>query len=215
MGEARMFGLGNRAMASASGAGLFGGTSRSALSVRSTTVIAVALSAVVLLCGCAASAGTGAGGVAQATLAETKSAAQLLRNEAASRLPDIIVKEVNETTDLSESCKPVADDPDGLERSWLSTTSILLTNSQSARIEVVSEELAQSFVDQGWVESKEASSNQTLIALTNESSLARIEFSVEPKAKGQQPAIRISTTGPCVTTAGGESDEVKKLEGRE
>jgi len=176
-------------------------------------VAAMFLTAGALLSGCAASAGTGAG--ARATLAETKSAAQLLRNEAASRLPDIIVKEVNETTDLSESCKPVADDPEGRERSWLSTTSILLTNSQSARIDKVSQELAQSFVDQGWVEGSEASANQTLIALTNTASLARIEFSVEPKAKGQQPAIRISTTGPCVTTAGIDSDEVKKLEGRD
>ena len=179
------------------------------------SAVVLALSAAAVLSGCA-SGGTSVGARAvDASLAETKSAAQLLRNEAAGRLPDIIVKQVNETTDVSESCESEAADPKGLKRSWLSTTSIMLTNSQSARIATVSEKLAQSFVDQGWVESSDESDNQTLIALSNTSSLAHIEFSVEPKAKGQKPAIRISTTGPCVTTAGADSDEVKALEGRD
>lgn len=169
--------------------------------------------AALVLSGCAGATGAGSGEV-NATLTETKSVAQLLRNEAASRLPHIVVKAVNETVDVSEGCKSVGEDPDGRIRSWMSTTTILLTNSQSARIATVSATLAQSFVDQGWVESHTDSENQTLIALSSETSLAHIEFSVEPKAKGQEPAIRITTTGPCVETDGAESDEVRKLEGR-
>jgi hypothetical protein len=164
--------------------------------------------------GCAGTTSPGAGEV-DATLAQTKSVAQLLRNEAASRLPHIVVKDVNETLDVSEACESVADDPEGLVRSWLSSTTILLTNSQAARITTVSDSLAESFVDQGWTQTHTDSDNQTLIALESETSLARIEFSVEPKVKGQEPAIRISATGPCVQTAGTNSDEVKKLEGRD
>ena len=149
------------------------------------------------------------------TLAETKSVAQLLRNEAAGRLPEIVFKEINGQDDVSEACESEADDPDGLSRSWLSTMTILLTNSQSARIATVSQELAESFVADGWVEEKTDSDNKTLIALTSETSIATIAFSVEPKVDGQEPAISITTTGPCVTTAGGDSDEVKALEGRE
>jgi len=170
--------------------------------------------ALLVVSGCAGTTAPGAG-AATATLSQTKSVAQLLRNEAASRLPHIVVKDVNETLDVSEACETVADDPDGLLRSWLSTTTILLTNSQSARIATVSDSLAQSFVDQGWTQTHTDSDNQTLIALKSETSLAEIEFSVEPKVKGQEPAIRISATGPCVPTAGAESDEVKKLEGRD
>ena len=170
--------------------------------------------ALLVVSGCAGTAAPGAG-AATATLSQTKSVAQLLRNEAASRLPHIVVKDVNETLDVSEACETVADDPDGLLRSWLSTTTILLTNSQSARIATVSDSLAQSFVDQGWTQTHTDSDNQTLIALKSETSLAEIEFSVEPKAKGQEPAIRISATGPCVPTDGAESDEVQKLEGRD
>lgn len=210
-----MFGSSKRSLVSGSGRAVFGGTRSTTSAARGLAAVALTLSAVAVLSGCASSGGSAGTGPTEATLAETKSAAQLLRNEAASRLPDIIVKQINETTDISESCESESKDPNGLQRSWLSTTSIMLTNSQSARINTVSEKLAQSFVDQGWVEVKEASDNQTLIALSNKSSLAHIEFSVEPKADGQKPAIRISTTGPCVSTAGAESDEVKTLEGRD
>ena len=210
-----MFGSRVRSSVSGGEMAVLGGARLAGVVARGLAAVALTLAAAAALSGCAPSGDSAGTGEVQATLAETKSAAQLLRNEAASRLPDIIVKQVNETTDVSESCESPAKDPEGLSRSWLSTTSIMLTNSQSARITTVSEELAQSFVDQGWVESTEAADSQTLIALSNKSSLAHIEFSVEPKAEGQKPAIRIATTGPCVTTGGADSDEVRSLEGRD
>jgi len=183
---------------------------------RIAALIVPVASAIVLLTGCAGG-GEGTAGAAdpQPTLAETKSVAQLLRNEAASRLPEIVFKEINGTNDVSEACESATDDPDGLSRSWLSSMTILLTNSQSARIATVSQELADSFVADGWVEKTSDSTDATLITLTNENSLATIAFSVEPKADGQEPAIRIATSGPCVPTAGEGSDEVLQLEGRD
>jgi hypothetical protein len=148
------------------------------------------------------------------TLAQSKSYAQLLRNEASSRLPSIVLKEVSESTDSSVPCD---DDPAGLARSWSSSTSILITNSTASRIQKVADDLAQTFVDQGWSSNPESESTEdlTITALTSDASLASIEITTASKAAGQAPSITITTTGVCAMTAGPESDEVKKLEGQD
>jgi len=85
----------------------------------------------------------------KATLAETKASVQLLRNEAASRLPKIVFKEVLGTEDTSEPCLDEQQDPDGLARLWRSTTTIMVVNSQAARIQTVTDAMATTFTDQG------------------------------------------------------------------
>lgn len=177
---------------------------------------------VVLLTGCAGAAEgeaeeTASNIVAGATLAQSKSYAQLLRNEASSRLPEIILKEVSETSDVSVACEDESDDPDGLARSWSSSTKILITNSTAARVQSVSEDLIATFVDQGWKSELEESSTETLSVadLRSESSLAWIKVETASKAADQVPSIVITATGVCALTEGPTSDEVVLLEGQD
>lgn len=169
----------------------------------------------VTLAGCASMGGAESSSeVSDVTLAQSKSYAQLLRNEASSRLPEIVLKEVAQSTDVSVACDS---DPEGLARSWSSSTSILITNSTAARIQTVADDLAATFVEQGWTVSPDASSTDTQIVteLTSEASLAAIEIAAALKADGQEPSIRITATGVCAMTGGPESDEVLKLEQQE
>jgi len=166
----------------------------------------------VTLAGCASAGGVESPrAVSQVTLAQSKSYAQLLRNEASSRLPEIVLKEVAQSSDVSVACDS---DPAGLERSWSSGMSILITNSTAPRIHAVADELAASFVAQGWTSNQDASSTDTRIVteLTSKASLAAIQIEAALKAEGQEPSISITATGVCALTGGPESDEVLKLE---
>jgi hypothetical protein len=142
------------------------------------------------------------------TLADTKSAAQLLRNDAAQRLPSVMVKDVVDLFDTSVSCQTTAVDPDGTMRAWTSGATLMITNSQAARIDIVSERLIAAYTDAGWA--------ATVLAnhVTRLESPTRPTILVEPveKSDGIAPMILIETTGPCVLTAGVDSDEVKQLE---
>jgi hypothetical protein len=138
------------------------------------------------------------------TLAVTKASAQLLRNEAADRLPQIIVKEVVDTMDGSSACLPEAEDPTGIARFWSSSTTITVVNSQAARINTVTDALAAGFVEQGW-----ALEGSTLV---KPDSTSTIEVTVKEKADGQKPAVHIEVVGPCVITGGIGSDELDALE---
>jgi hypothetical protein len=140
----------------------------------------------------------------EVTLVESKSPVQFLRNEAASRIPEIVTKSVTQT-DESVSCLDAADDPDGLARSWSSTATFILTNSQAARVETVTANLVATFTDQDWVgEGK---------ALTKEGNPATLSIEAIAKSEGQVPEIVVTVTGPCVLTDGPDSDEVLELEG--
>ena len=187
---------------------------------RITTLGAVAIAIAVLgaVTGCAGSNVDAASSVvSDATLAQSKSYAQLLRNEASSRLPPIVLKEVAQSSDVSVACDETSDDPDGLVRSWTSSTSILITNSTASRIQKVADDLIASFVDQGWSADVDESSAEalTVTQLTSKASLASIEIATASKAAGQAPAITITATGVCALTGGPDSDEVTKLEAQE
>lgn len=160
----------------------------------------------VALTGCA---GAGPGAGSDVSLAQSKSYAQLLRNEASSRLPEIVLKEVALSSDVSVACD---DDPRGLSRSWSSSTSILITNSTAPRIRSIADDLAASFVAQGWTASTASDDGQSVTELTSEASLAAIEIAAAAKAEGRAPSIRITTTGVCAMTGGPDSDEVVTLE---
>jgi hypothetical protein len=152
--------------------------------------------------------------VSDVTLAQSKSYAQLLRNEASSRLPEIVLKQVAESSDVSVACD---DDPAGLSRSWSSSMSILVTNSTAARIQEVANDLADSFVAQGWKAKQADESTDTHIVTTLRSatSLADIAITATSKATDQVPSIQITATGVCALTEGPESDEVTMLEGQD
>ncbi|WP_411698662.1 hypothetical protein [Conyzicola sp.] len=147
----------------------------------------------------------------QVTLAQSKSYAQLLRNEASSRLPEIVLKQVAESTDVSIACD---DDPAGLLRSWTSTMKILVTNSTAARVQQVADDLAATFVEQGWKAAEGEESTDTLVVtkLRSATSLADMAITATSKATDQVPSIQVTATGVCALTGGPESDEVTMLE---
>jgi hypothetical protein len=167
-----------------------------------------------LLSGCAGAPSEDAAAESSGvTIAQSKSYAQLLRNEASSRLPPIILKEVSESTDTSVACGDASADPDGLQRAWESSTRILVSNSTATRIQSVSDDLVATFVDQDWtpVEVEGSTESLSIVELSSASSLASIEIVTALKAEGQEPSIHIVSTGACAVTGGADSDEVTKL----
>ncbi len=142
------------------------------------------------------------------TLVETKSPVQLLRNEAWYRLPDVMIKEDSETSDTSEAC-----DDDGALRLWRSSTIALLTNSQAPRAVTAGDNLSATFVEQGWEAQRSEEEGAVLTVLTKKSSVATIEIEAVLKTEEHRASIRITASGPCVMTAGADSDEVRTLEG--
>ena len=183
------------------------------------TRIAAGLAAVTLslvcLTACATDSGAaGSGGGSKLTLAQTKSPVQLLRNEAASRIDEFIVENVDETEDLSVACKTEAADPLGLSRSWTSSVEVSLKEGSAWRASIVADELIASFEKQGWIASRGAPSAVTYTGLKSETSAATIGLTVttEDLAAATPAKLLITSKGPCVATEGAESDEVKKLE---
>ena len=172
----------------------------------------VAAAVVVLALGACAGDTTQSTGDSAVTLAQSKSYAQLLRNEASSRLPEIVLKQVAESSDVSVACDET--DPAGLSRSWSSSMSILVTNSTAARIQKVADDLAASFVEQGWKAKQADDSTETLgvTTLRSATSLADIAITATSKDGDQLPSIQITATGVCALTDGPESDEVTMLE---
>jgi len=179
--------------------------------VRRARPVGAGLVLVFVLSACATtqSGSLGAEKLADATLVETKSSVQVMRNEAASRVPDIVVNDVAETSDASAACRSTDIDPDGFARHWQSSATIDLTNSQAARVETIATDLAASFVDQGWA-IEEA---DTAKLLTQKTSLVQMSIDSIAKTATEHAHIAITITGPCVLTAGPDSEEVLKLEG--
>ena len=182
---------------------------------RSMAAAAAAALVLLTLAGCAGQSVSPAAGGSGITLAQSKSPVQLLRNEAASRLPSIIAKDVAETGDTSVACLPADADPDGRSRAWHSSLTLLVTNSRAASIHAASDDLVASFVEQGWVAADgegDAAASTPSTVLTNTASPVTIAVQELPKSDDQKAAIRITTVGPCVATAGEGSDEVLALE---
>ncbi|TBN57761.1 hypothetical protein EYE40_10380 [Glaciihabitans arcticus] len=171
-----------------------------------------AAATVIALAGCASvgSAGSIEGASDDVTLAQSKSPVQLLRNEAASRLPSIVLLDVAETTDTSVSCSDADADPDGRARSWTSGLTVHVANSRAASVPNVVSDLTDSFLEQDWTVSEEGEGS---VVLANAGSAVVIELATAAREGNENATIRITTSGPCVLTDGAESDEVKALEG--
>jgi len=159
----------------------------------------VATAAVLVLAGCAGDQGI--------SLAEAKSNVQLLRNDAASRIPADVVDIVLVSSDLSVSCESESTDPEGRLRSWHSGARISLT--PGADIDAVIDDLVASFVDQGW----EQSSSSTTTTLSSSTIFSDIEITaIEATDDGDVAEITLALTSPCVDTDGESSKEVRQLE---
>ena len=174
------------------------------VSTRLTGVIAVAL-LTTLLSACADSSG------GAPTLVETKSPVQLLRNEAASRLPTELVKGVVKEQDGSTACRTVETDPEGLLRSWRSVVRFELRNDAAIDPQAVIDELASSFVDDGWDQGTFGVAS--IIELTRAGSETQIHISMTnaDEEAGAGGEVQLTVSGPCVMTEGATSDEVTRL----
>jgi hypothetical protein len=191
---------------------------------RSTRAAGLVLTAVaaLVLTACAGPAGP-AGDFPNISLTETKSPAQLLRNEAAGRLPADAVVSVVEAQDVSVACLSEADDPDGFIRSWHSGLDVVLKDDPELKVADVARDLIASFTDQGWV-ARDLGGNATTVSklLESSTSLADIQitgFAPNPNQPSTslegvvtEPTVEIQVHGPCVRTGGPNSDEVKSLE---
>jgi len=177
----------------------------------------------VLLAGCAGSSGP-SGDFPDMSLADTKSPTQLLRNEAAGRLPAEVIGDQFESEDVSVACLSEKEDPDGVIRSWHSTVRFVVTD-ESADVATVAKDLVTTFTDQGW-SARDIGGNVAMVKklVESEDSLADIQvFGLTPDAGRaststeefvEVPTVVISVHGPCVRTGGPESEEVKALEAR-
>jgi len=165
--------------------------------MRRVSLIAAAF--LLMLSGCAQESGI--------SLAEAKSSVQLLRNDAASRIPPELIDIVLVSSDLSVSCDPVSTDPDGLLRSWQSGSRISL--QPGADLDAVVDDLVASFVDQGW----EASGSASSTTLTSSTIFSDIEVTAtEATDDTSAPEISLALSSPCVQTDGANSKEVRELE---
>jgi hypothetical protein len=185
--------------------------------------ITTAALAVILLGACTAPGATVPGDYPDVTLAETKSFAQLLRNEAANRLPVDVIDQIIESEDTSVTCLSEKDDPTGIVRSWHSTADVLIVDNGAVDVQALVNQLTASFEEQGWTaRSLGGNSSVTSKLIESETSLADIQVagykpndtlpSTGLEQKIEQYTIRIQVHGPCVRTDGTDSDEVKILE---
>lgn len=177
-----------------------------------------------LLAACAGNPGGPAGDYPDMSLADTKSPTQLLRNEAASRLPEQIVGDDFESEDVSVACLSEADDPDGMIRAWQSTVRFVVPDGGDD-VMTVAKDLVATFTDQGW-SARDIGGNVAMVKklLESKDSLSSIQvFGLSPDADRaststedfvEVPTVVVSVHGPCVRTDGPESDEVKALEAR-
>lgn len=147
-----------------------------------------------------------------ATLADTKGPTQLLRNDAASRVPAEAVLAVGTKSDESLGCA-LEDDPDGLLRKWHSGIVLEIGSGSAADIGTISADLSASYTAEGWDEflsEGDGSSTRTLQKKGSGAEL-RIETTEDADGDGLGAAIAIDVYGQCVKTAGPDSDEVTKL----
>ena len=164
-------------------------------------VIAIAVS------GCAAAE------TAEATLslADTKSAAQLVRNTISGQISPEITAAVTDVTDASETCNS---DSKSLMRLWRSTARTELTPDAANKVTTIQQTIAGSFVSKGWTsESVKLSDSETIVTLTNPNSLAVIDITAvtDDDGVGTGATIFVDIAGPCVKTDGPGSAELQQL----
>lgn len=148
------------------------------------------------------------------TLAQTKSPTQLLRNEASSRISPGAIAAVSGEEDRSVPCKTAAEDPDELYRSWQSSLLATIETDSAWRVEQLGTEVTDSFIEDGWYVSGSKDGKDKTV-LTRPGAVSTMAFTVTAGAEdGSGASIHIDATGPCVLTAGPDSNEVTALENR-
>ena len=175
-------------------------------------VLAISTMAGLLLTGCG---NDGGAETTELTLAATKSPAQLLRNEAATRVPETVIDEVLKSQDFSSACQTEETDPKGLLRQWDSTVRLAINADNGARTKEILDELANSFVEQDWKLGNFGGSSILELTSTDSPSVMHLSMVKADEETGEGGVIQITSSGPCVTTGGTDSSEVRNLEQRD
>jgi len=173
---------------------------------RPAATIAAVFVAGLLLAGCAAPAASGP------TLTSTKPSAQLMRNEIAGRVPPAVVDRLGETKDSSVTCGD-----GGMRRAWRSSIMIFVEPKSAWRLGTVTGEIIATLETDGWTAEVNKSTDtitQTTLKNTKTSAVVNLIATEAVDGDGNGATFSIAADGPCVTTDGPDSDEVKKLEGR-
>ena len=176
----------------------------SALAPVTPLVVALALA----LTGCAAGSGTPTIDNPAQTLAQSKPPVQLTRNEAIGRIPVQVVQSIDDVTDTSVACLSAAEDPDELQRAWHSAFTATIVSGNAFRVDAIAANLVQAHTDEGWESATDADGISHLTSPTID-----VEILIDPESTSDTEAtLHFEATGPCVTTAGKDSAEVKDLE---
>jgi hypothetical protein len=161
---------------------------------------------------------SGCGGASEEalTLADTKPPAQLLRNEAAGRIGDLVSISEVETSDRSDACEAEINDPEGIERRWRSTSIVTVSTENTDAVTII-DDVATTFAEHEWVKANRDGAETRVRVLTKENSTVELHLSaLRDDDEGDGVAqIEIAAFGPCVVTAGAESPEVTSLESRD
>lgn len=159
------------------------------------------------------------------TLADSKSPAQLLRNEAGNRIPAEVVDRIVSASDTSVHCAIDDEDADGLMRAWQSTAEVTLTAEAASTVDTLVDDLVKTFLDQGWTDRSLGGSTidyNRFLASDTSSAVIRItgkrlgvaDDSTSSEGDTGDKGILLEVRGPCVVTDGPDSDEVRSLEGK-
>jgi len=181
------------------------------LTRRILAALATVAVASIALTGCSGSA---EGEKVQLTLAETKSPAQLLRNEAATRVPETVLEEVLKSSDFSSACQTAETDPEGLLRQWDSTVRLAINAENGSRTKEILDDLANSFVEQDWELGQFGGSSILELTSPDSPSVMHLSMVKADEETGEGGIIQITSSGPCVPTDGEKSPEVVELEDR-
>ena len=150
--------------------------------------------------------------VAAGQLATTKSPTQLMRNEAANRLVSGTDDSVGEQQDYSAACRSQDEDPEGLYRSWRSTLLAEVPADSAIGVDQFVGALATSFSEDGWsFAEKNISAGQKVTTMTRSDSIVTLTL-IANEVDGDGATVYVEASGPCVLTAGPESEEVLSLE---
>ena len=176
---------------------------------RRLSTLAIALAGAIALASCAQP--TPSEEESGLSLVESKAKVQLMRNNVANRIPGEDLAGHDDSADFSVTCGSESTDPDGITRYWTSRVDVALTEVHAAT--EVFDELSVSLQHQGWkVEAFELNNSPRAQMLKSGSSTTDLSLNLYEATDDKPAIIRIEAHGPCVKTAGADSDEVKQLE---
>lgn len=146
------------------------------------------------------------------SLADTKGPTQLLRNDAASRVPSDALLTVGTKGDEPLGCA-LEDDPDQLMQKWHSSIVLEINSGAASTVGAVSDALSASYTDEGWDEFLSEGSGSSTRTLEKNGSRSQliIETTEDTDGDGLGASIAIQVFGECVKTGGPDSAEVKQL----